>query len=40
MFLRNYDKEDWEKIAKLEVAAPADSNATTADTGAAEAKAQ
>ena len=40
MFLRNYDKEDWEKIAKLEVAAPGDSNASAADTSAAEAKAQ
>ena len=47
MFLRNYDKEDWEKIAKIEVAAPGDSNATAADSsattvnnGAAEAKVQ
>jgi hypothetical protein len=47
MFLRNYDKEDWDKIAKIEVAAPgdtnataADSSATTANNGAAEAKAQ
>lgn len=47
MFLRNYDKEDWEKIAKIEVAAPgdtnataADSSATTANNGAAEVKAQ
>ncbi|MBR3850544.1 MAG: hypothetical protein IKJ76_00625, partial [Fibrobacter sp.] len=40
MFLRNYDKEDWEKIAKLEVAAPGDSNASAADTSVAEAKAQ
>ena len=24
MFLRNYDKEDWDKIAKIEVAAPGD----------------
>ena len=35
-----YDKEDWEKIAKIEVAVAVDSNATTADTGATEAKAQ
>ena len=47
MFLRNYDKEDWDKIAKIEVAAPADSNATAADSstttannGAAEVNAQ
>ena len=36
MFLRNYDKEDWDKIAKLEVAAAADSSAAVADTAKAE----
>ena len=35
MFLRNYDKEDWDKIAKLEVAAAADASAAVADTSKA-----
>ena len=37
MFLRNYDKEDWDKIAKIEVAA-ADSAATPAEAEKAPAK--
>ena len=35
MFLRNYDKEDWDKIAKIEVAVAADSAGTVADSAKA-----
>jgi hypothetical protein len=37
MFLRNYDKDDWEKIAKLEVATVADSTGAVADSTGASA---
>ena len=37
MFLRSYDKDDWEKIAKLEVATVADSTGAVADSTGASA---